>query len=196
MKPVVLFLLLLIFPLTHAATLRGVNGVEILAVDGQKISANVLNNKPTEHPEGNHQIVVKYKKNVNNKGLVQSKPHIFNVDIIGDTAISVRNFNDTLQAENQIKQGITWIVTNSKETRNIIGSDSLSGTGFMPYRDIEKLIKDYNQSNGIYLTSAEGHMINNEPGQDKTQQLIKLYQSASKEQRKNFRIWLLEQDIK
>ena len=83
MKGVVLFLSIIIFPFCHADTLKGVKGVEILAIDGKKIQSNVFNNSPIVLTEGHHQVVVKYAKRFRSDKMLNSKPHIFGIEIMG-----------------------------------------------------------------------------------------------------------------
>lgn len=209
MKASVVLLSLMMIPFSHAATLKGDNGVEILAIDGKEVESGFFASKGPELSEGDHQVVVRYSNNFKKGETVESKPHLFNIDIKGDTEISIRNFHNQHQAEKEIKQGVTWIVTNNEQTLEIAGSDTLSGKGYLPYSDIEKLITDYNQEHGISLNSvatvpvtttsvmtAGSNLTTSNVSQAKTEQLIQIYNSATKEERKAFRIWLLEQDMK
>lgn len=203
MKSVVLFVSLIIPSLCNAATLSGNNGVEILAVDGQKIKSAFFSSKAPELSQGDHQIVVRYANSFRESDIVESKPHIFTVNIQGDTEITVKNIHNQSQAENAIRKGLTWIVEQNGQTQKISGSDPLSGEGYLPYRDIEKLISAYNQEKGIAVassavaaTSGKSDNASHNISQASSAQLIQLYNSASKEERKTFRIWLLEQDMK
>ncbi|MCW8994582.1 MAG: DUF2057 domain-containing protein, partial [Psychromonas sp.] len=195
-KMAVLFLSILIFPFSYADTLKAGRGVEILALDGQKLKADLFATQLLDIAAGTHQVVVKYAKSFRNKEMIYSKPYIFNLDVIGETTIAVRNFSSQMQAEKEIKRGLTWIVTNAQKTRNVSDSDRLSGEGFMPYKDIEKLIRKYNQEKGIYLGMSATGEVKKALQQQKTQQLMQLYQSATKAQQKAFRIWLFEQNLK
>jgi uncharacterized protein YccT (UPF0319 family) len=193
MKKIILLLCLFAIPFSHAAVLTGTNNVEILAVDGNKIDGNRLTRKDIIVEKGKHQIVLQYsgvfKKN---KGVIESKPHIFTFEIKGDTHFSTQKFSRSIQAERAIKAGLVWKATSNGKTIEITGSDSLNGSGFMPYSQIEKLIADYNQTNEN--TTANIPAIAPAPKNSKTTKddLIKLYNSANKEERRAFRVWLIE----
>ncbi|WP_019614367.1 DUF2057 domain-containing protein [Psychromonas ossibalaenae] len=207
MKGLVLLLSLIMVPFSQANSLIGGKGVEILAVDGQKIKSNFFTSADAQLTEGSHQVVVKYVNSFRNKELIHSKPYIFDIEVIGETEIAVKNFNTQSQAENEMRKGLTWIVSNEQETKKIAGSDTLHGEGYLPYSDIEKLITAYNNEQGITLANAPATAAvtttpatagepNNNLNQAKSEQLMQLYNSASKEERKAFRIWLLEQEMK
>lgn len=81
-------------------------------------------------------------------------------------------------------------------------SNILKGKGFMPYSDIEKLVVKYNQQKNITLvsstivTTATMAIATNLTTQQETENtLISLYQQSSKEQKKTFRRWLVEQEL-
>ena len=201
MKGLVLLLSLVVLPFTHAATLTGNNGVQIVAIDGSKHKSAFLNKKIADLSEGKHQVVVEWEDSFKSNGLVSSKPHIFDIEITGDTVISVKNFNTQSQAEQAIRKGLTWIINDPQTTYEIVGSDTLSGEGLFPYGDIEKLIVEYNQQQGISLAPvATSSVLVSSTSLDlisaTQQQLIDVYNSATKDQQKAFRIWLIEQDMK
>ncbi|MEH6454152.1 MAG: DUF2057 domain-containing protein [Psychromonas sp.] len=206
MKGLVLILSLMVLPFSHAATLSAGNSVEILAVDGKDHDSGFLEKGTVNLSEGKHQIVIKYEKNFKKGGLVTSKPYIFDLKITGDTVISVKKFNNERQAQNNVNRGLTWIITDQKNTYNVSDADQLQASGFLPYSDLEKLITEYNQQNGVVLTATTATVAgtaavvnstsNNVSGSVTQQQLIDTYNSASKEQQKAFRIWLIEQDMK
>lgn len=202
MKISAALLSLLIIPLGHAATLSGNNGVEILAVDAQKIKQNFFGSEPINLADGKHQIVVKYANNFKNGETVESKPHIFDLDIAGDTEISIKRFPNQYLAEKEIKKGLTWIINNAGKTTKIEKSTILQAEGYFPYRDIEKLIAAYNKKNGIDQPASATEMPLSTTAKTVTattaasaEQLKQIYQAATKEQRKAFRLWLLEQDM-
>ena len=205
MKALVLLFSLVVLPFSHAATLTGNNGVHILAMDGSKHKSGFLNKKIAELPEGKRQVVVQYEDNFKSGSLVTSKPHIFELEITGDTVISVKSFNTQTQAEQAVNRGLTWIISGPQKTYEIEGSDTLSGEGIFPYGDIENLIAEYNKQQGISLASAAvpvaaSSVLVSSASLDlisaTQQQLIDVYNSATKEQQKAFRIWLIEQDMK
>jgi len=204
MRFLVLFLSLVLIPISHAATLKGVNGVELLAIDGQKISSGMLNSKDLNVTNGEHQVVVQFAKRINQQNMVYSRPTIFSINVVGDTEIKVRNFRDVNQAESTVRKGLVWVVNNDKETIKVTDGEELFEEGFQIKPDIEKLIAKYNQTNGIMepalvdsnKVQIEENTFKGENMHNKTQQLITIYQKSSLEEKKAFRMWLLEQDIK
>jgi uncharacterized protein YccT (UPF0319 family) len=192
---------------SYAATLAGERNVEILAVDGQKYSHGIFGKSDSTLPKGQHQIVVRYSNIFPKDGILTSKPYIFNIQTDNDTTVAaVDIFNSYKRAKEALETGITWRVTSQNSSVMIKDADILSGEGFFPYSDIEKLIAKYNKDNGIILPSAADNLAaptittqdessahsNSAP----IEQLIKVYNSASKADRKTFRIWLIEQDMK
>jgi len=184
----------------YAATLTGGRNVEILAVDGQKYSNKIFEQSDSTLSKGKHQIVVRYSNNFPNGGIVTSKPYIFNIQADNNTTIAVKKYNRYRQAKKAVETGITWRVTNPNGSKMIEDADILLGEGFFPYRDIEKLIAKYNKENGIMLPSTADNLATPENTtrdeySAQTKQLIRIYNSASKADRKAFRIWLIEQEM-
>jgi uncharacterized protein YccT (UPF0319 family) len=205
MRFLILVLSLVLMPVSHATMLKGVNGVELLAIDGQKLKTGGMFGKNNYNlPDGQHQVVVKYSKRVNEKSMVYSRPTIFSINVVGDTEIKVRNFGSVNQAESATRKGLTWIVTNSKETVKVTDGDELFEEGVQIKPDIEKLIFEYNQKNNlppsVVVDNSTPEMpstsVENKKVKNKTQQLIAIYRASSLEEKKAFRMWLLEQDIK
>lgn len=197
MKKIILLLSLLAIPFSNAAQLTGTSNVEILAVDGKKIEGNAFTRKDIIVKDGKHQIVLQYSGTFKkSKGSIESKPHIFTVDIKGDTRFSTKKFSRATQAERAIKAGLVWEITSNDKTIEVADTDSLNGSGFMPYRDIEKLIADYNQENGIAGSDIPAIVAAPKNGKATKADLIKLYNLASKKERKAFRVWLIEADMK
>ena len=199
MRFLILVLSLVLMPAGHAAMLKGTNGVELLAIDGQKVNAGMLSNKNIELTDGQHQIVVQYAKRINQKNMVYSRPTIFSINIVGDTEIKVRNFRDVNHAESAIRKGLTWIIDNGKNVTKVNDGEELFEEGFQLKPDLEKLIYKYNQKNGLVLPGTfenDNRTEKNIQTNNKTQQLIAIYRASSLEEKKAFRMWLLEQDIK
>ncbi|ABM03578.1 conserved hypothetical protein [Psychromonas ingrahamii 37] len=189
---------------SYAATLTAERNVEILAVDGQKYSNQILDTSDFTLPKGQHQIVVRYSNSFPKDGMLTSKPYIFNIQADNNTTIAaVEIFNSYEQAKKALETGITWRVTNQNNSVMIKDADILSGEGFLPYHDIEKLIAKYNKDEGIISSSTADNLAITAQGESSDysnsapiEQLIKVYNSASKADKKAFRIWLIEQDMK
>jgi uncharacterized protein YccT (UPF0319 family) len=202
MKKIFTILALIFMHNSYALELQGANGVEILAIDGKKLSSSLF--KRDEVPNitpGEHQIVVRFSNTYYNDQLVQSRPAIFNIDLQQDTKISVSGMTTDAKAERAIRKGIVWEVISEDNQYSIKDSDILRDNGFMPYRDIEAVIEKYNQKNNIskpvaVASVAEVDTKISATTAEASVPLITLYQQASREEKKAFRLWLLEQDMK
>lgn len=231
----ILFSSLFFIPLTQASTLSTATSVKLLALDGKKVDSSFFSNDDPTLSKGTHQIVVRYINNFRNGDTVESKPYIFDLTVVDDAQISVKKFHNQHQAEQAIKKGLVWRITTDAGTQEISDADTLTGTGFMPYSDIEKLITEYNKQKGIKIapaatltatkeattasasttTSAIAETktatdtlattaattttviaVNETTDTNKTDQLIEIYNSATKAERKAFRLWLIEADMK
>jgi uncharacterized protein YccT (UPF0319 family) len=203
MRLLVVLITLCVMSSSYAATLTAEKNVEILAVDGQKYSDRIFEEADSTLTKGKHQVVVRYSNNFPNGGIITSKPYIFNIQADNNTTIAVKTYNRYRQAKKAVETGITWRVTNPNGSEMIEDADILLGEGFFPYRDIEKLIAQYNRDNGIMLPSTADNLamttqdgLSNHSNSAKIEQLIKVYNSASRADQKAFRIWLIEQEMK
>ena len=199
MKKITAIVALLLVQNSYALEIEGINGVEILAINGKEVKSSFFSKQDNELKVGEHQIVVRYANQFNNDDRVESGPAIFTLDLKQDTKISVEHINNQRQAEKKIKAGLTWQVISADNQYEIKDSYTLKGQGFMPYSDIEKLIVTYNQQQNITLaeTSTVPAVTTKASAQvEDDNTLISLYQQSTKEQKKAFRLWLLEQDMK
>lgn len=205
MKKIIAILALLLVQNSYALELKGINGVEILAINGKEVKNSFFSNDGSQLSAGEHQIVVRYASSLNTDELLESRPDIFTLNLTEDTQISAANMNNLKQIERELKKGVTWVIESESKEYEVKDSDTLQGQGFMPYSDIEKLVANYNQQKNITLangeapvatavaTTAVATQIPHVIGENT---LISVYQQASKEQKKTFRLWLLEQDMK
>lgn len=206
MKKIVTILALMLVQNSYALEIEGTNGVEILAIDGKKIESSLFSS--SDDPEltpGEHQVVVRFSKNFYNDLQVRSRPAIFTIDLQQDTEISVSGLNTDYKAERAIREGIEWQVISADNQYSVKDSDILMDSGFLPYSDIEGVIATYNQQNSITApatvavataTAALPVVAATEVTPTVNLPLQTLYQQASREEKKAFRIWLLEQDMK
>lgn len=195
-KKITVTLALLIASTSYAINLEGINGVEILAIDGQKVKSSFFSKQKSDLSKGEHQIVVRYVKQFKNDDIIKSRPAIFSIDLQQDTQISASGINNQRQAEKAMSKGFVWQVSSTNQQYSVENSAQLKGSGFMPYQDIEGLIVTYNQENGMVLPAKVDKEVVITQKTAKQSNLISLYQSASKEDKKVFRLWLLEQDMK
>tara|TARA_R110001583_G_scaffold112917_4_gene263114 strand:+ start:568 stop:1203 length:636 start_codon:yes stop_codon:yes gene_type:complete len=205
-----LLLTLSMIPTAFAFNLESTMGVEILAIDGREVDNRLLvKEEVNDLDAGKHQIVVRYSTKFHDESLLDSRPAVLSIDIQQDTTISVEKFRSHREAKKLIKENVTWKIISKDKEYLIDDADYLRGKGFMPYGNIEALILDYNQENNIVAMvpktaapvalspsntvniPAAGNLENTQGNP-----LISLYQQASMEQKKAFRFWLLEQDMK
>ena len=154
-----LILAFVMIPTSYALNLEGINGVEILAIDGKEVNSGFFYNKQAPLTAGEHQIVVRYSKQFNNDELLQSRPTIFTLNLQHDTQISVQPQSNRKQLDKQIKAGLVWQVISHNKHYEIKNSAPLKGKGFMPYSNIEELIVTYNQQNDIVLSKGKTQKI-------------------------------------
>jgi uncharacterized protein len=202
-----ILLTLAMIPSTYALNLTGINGVKILAVNGKAVASSFFSEDKNELKAGEYQIVVRYSTQLRNESRIESRPSIFTIDLQEDTEISVNRMKSQQQAKKKINAGVTWQIISKNKQYQVSDSDMLKGSGFMPYDDIEGLITQYNEKNNIALIKTAKTAIAAMPSVDTiaatTTDLSKvnmtlesLYQQATKEEKKTFRLWLLEQDMK
>ena len=215
MKKIFTILALLLVQNSYALELHATDGVEILALNGKTVNSSLF--KTTKTPEvepGNHQIVVRYSRRFSTGQLVRSRPAIFNLDLQQDTTISVQDLNTEYKAEKAVRQGLDWEITSKNNSYTVTDSDILVDNGFLPYSDMEGVIALYNQQNNITTAAVAtattaavvAPAVSSNPtpitpnvmatSSDMGTTLQTLYQLASKEDKKQFRMWLIEQDMK
>jgi len=184
MKALGLFLILTASPFVHSGEIVVNNRVNILAVDGVKINDSFFNENKFEVKDGTHQIVVRFNYKFKNKDRLESRPYIFDLDVKGKTSIKTDKYTTHAQTEKNMKQGLTWYVKNETKQYVIKDAAQLKGQGFMPYRDIEKLVRHYNQENGFISDDSQD-------GSDKNY-LIEQYKAATPEQKQQFKAWFIQ----
>jgi len=218
MKKVTTILALLLAQNSYALQLEGADDIEILAINGTKVESSLFSSDHAlEIDAGYHQVVLRYSKDFDEENkTAESSPVIFNIDLQQDTKISVANYNTLSKAENAIDKGLVWLVNNADKQYEITDSVTLQDSGFLPFRDIEAVVATYNKKNNITIaeplkttttavsttkatvvgvtatTSAPSLVKDQCTGLDQ----IALYQQSTLEQKKAFRMWLLEQDLK
>jgi len=222
MKKVTTILALLLAQNSYALQLEGSDDIEILAINGTKVeSALFSSDQAPEIDAGYHQVVLRYSKDFDEENrTAQSSPVIFNIDLQQDTLISVANYNTLNKAENAIDKGLVWHAKSADNQYEITDAVTLKDSGFLPFRDIEAVIATYNKQNNITIaepikstgmvvgataqpatvvgltasTAAAQTTLQTDPCTGLDQ--IALYQQSTPAQKKAFRLWLLEQDLK
>jgi len=204
MKIIMGFLaLLLLTANSYALKLEGINGIEILAINGEKVESSFFASKDEyELKPGYHQIVLWYSRSFEDDS-IESEPMIFNLDLQEDTQISVDNYNRYYKAERALKAGLTLQIISATKQYNVKDIPILTKKAFSRFSDVEDFIETYNEKNNITIATAEKielppatvvGTISDAPDTIKKQ--MALYLQSTPAQKKAFRLWLLEQDMK
>jgi uncharacterized protein YccT (UPF0319 family) len=212
MKKIFTLLAILLVQNSYALELKGINGVEILAINGKKIESSFFSSDTDpEVDPGKHQIVVLFAKEFYAGQELRSRPSIFTIDVQQDTQISVDKFQNENKAQRAINNGLDWNIISKNKQYTVTDADVLAGNGFLPYSDIEEVVWRYNQRNNIStstvaMTTTEKAVTSNtnantnsiSPLNSGTDQGIiqGFYQKLSIEDKKAFRMWLIEQEMK
>lgn len=172
------------------------DNVEVLALDGVAIKDGFFSKQKLEAENGARQIVVRYAQKFrnNNKfknnGSLQSKPYIFMIEVDGETKLTTNKYTTYAQANRNLKEGLVWNVDNQKRQYTIEKTDELKGKGFMPYKNIELIVQEYNYSGNIASTEPINQdILNNKFSKS---YLIEQYKAASQEQKQQFKLWLIQ----
>jgi len=204
MKIIMGFLaLLLLTANSYALKLEGINGIEILAINGEKVKSSFFSLKDEyEVPPGYHQVVIWYLKEFDDES-AQTAPVIFNLDLQEDTQISVPDYNQLYKAERAIKKGLTFDIISKSKRYNLTNLPRLTSKGFSVFSDVKALIQTYNKDHNITIAGTKPATpppptVVGTPhtDADSIQAQITLYQQSTPAQKKAFRLWLLEQDVK
>jgi len=193
MKIAGLFLTLAISPIAFAGQLVTDNNIKIIALNGEKVKTSIGNDDAVEVKDGQQQVVLRYIDSFRGERLIESRPYILTVDVAGKTKISTNSLNSYSQAEQQIRRGLDWNVENDQGQYKVEDAEELRGDGFMPYSDIEGLIAQYNEDNNLNVSNTSSTATIEKVT---TNSLIEQYKSATLEQKKQFKIWLLNSETK
>ncbi len=195
-------------PFAHSASLDLPYSVDLLALNGIKQdNKSVLESlKP-----GKQQIIIRYSKDLRDGSkskLYISNPYVLELDIASEAdeyALEHKNFRTYKAAEAAFDHNqVGWTLEQNGTSKDVY-LEALLADGFMPYADIEQAIRNHNKEKGIVLTSSgatnvtEAVVTVSDSGEvaitgDPVTQLKLWYTKASKDERKAFRIWMIDQD--
>lgn len=196
----------------HAATLNIGRGIELLVVDGEKFQSPFGYSPETtiELDGGNHQLLIRfnqqYKENSRTKHFT-SKPYIFQLDLQGrDAEILSLPLRTRSQAQSYFMREPQWQLKYSNGELVTLNSTEIKGKGVVPFRDLEKLVAEYNQAHGIAIEKGTPVDLEKvavqvtEQGEikvtgDSLTQLKMWYTKASDKEKKAFKIWMAEQEF-
>ena len=195
---------------SQAASLALPYGIDLLAVNGKEMDEKEVLEKLSV---GKQQLVIRYSDDLKTSSkqsmIFTSKPYVLALDIknASDTyQLSHKKFRDYDSAERAFRmKKVDWKLELNGADQSVELEELPGRDGFMPYSDIEKLIKEYNQDKGVVLTSAgavnvtEAAITVSDSGEvkvtgDSVTQLKLWYSKASKDERKEFKKWMIDQD--
>ncbi|KFA98963.1 YccT family protein [Vibrio sp. ER1A] len=205
---------------SNAATLIPMKGVSLLYINGQEADSKI---KPNEIGIGLTQVVLRMDKKIgkgSSQNVYTSAPYVLTFNVTGDEV----KINHPLARSKQEAEAAFRV--SSPQWRVVQDSvnlpyeqEKLKGReGFLPYMNIEELVAEYNQKNGVKFDSgnmvvaavATAPVVSNselitqsskkaevKPLSVKSsniEQLKAWYLKASKEERKEFRKWMIDQE--
>ena len=198
-----------------AAVIEPSNGVEILLIDGVKVEET---RDAATVEAGPVQLVVRYSKKLKDSGkyrVFDSSPYVINFDASEeDMEISIPKMYSYSQANTFFKKDADWAIETEsgksvKYTQEVLDR----GDGVFPYYDMPKLVHEHNAKRGLVVGSgaalaataqdANATIVEVvESGEKKVvkletsnlEQLKAWYLKASKQERKEFRRWMIDQE--
>lgn len=200
---------------TTAAMIEPQGDIEILFVDGVKVEEK---REAAEIQQGPVQLVVKYTKKLKDSGkdrLFDSAPYVISIDAPNENLelIAPKLFSYG-QANTHFKSAPEWTIeTQSGKSISYTQEVLDRGDGIFPYYDMPKLVREHNEKRGLVVGSgaalaataqdANANVVEvAESGDIKVvqlettnlDQLKAWYLKSSKEDRKEFRRWMIDQE--
>ena len=215
---IVLATAMLALPLS-AAELSAQKGISILLVNGQTAEEKLGSNSVEE---GFTQAIVKLDSKLGHGAsaeIFESKPYVINFDGQGsEFEVKLPRFNSAAEARNAFeKPNPGWqVLVDGRQVE--VEQQMLPGKkGFMPYAGMENLVAEHNKQNGIYfkngqlidkpvaVEAAAATTVATVGASEKVapvttqatknvEQLKAWYLQASKQERKEFRRWMIDQE--
>ncbi|MCC4797917.1 hypothetical protein BCT30_04390 [Enterovibrio norvegicus] len=209
MKAKLFLLLVVLLPFSaHSSTLTLGNNLELLVFNGEKNEEDL---DTVKLHEGKNQAVVRVNgrfKRGSTEELFGSNPYVITFSSTSDDVmLSLSSkLNSLPRVEKAFRQeNPSWLLTS--DSGNIqFTSEALPGNeGLFPFANIENLVAEYNRDNGIAVTSSSVEDLKDvavvvaddgkvEVSGDPITQLKLWYTKATKEERKTFRKWMIDQE--
>ena len=209
MKAKLFLLLVVLLPFSaHSSTLTLGNNLELLVFNGEKNEEDL---DTVELHEGKNQAVVRLNgrfKRGSTEELFGSNPYVITFSSTSDDVML--SLSSKLNSLPRVKKAFrqenpTWLL--ASDLGNIqFTSEPLPGNeGLFPFANIENLVAEYNRDNGIAVTSTSVEDLRDvavvvaddgkvEVTGDPITQLKLWYTKATKEERKTFRKWMIDQE--
>ncbi|MEC7939440.1 MAG: DUF2057 family protein [Pseudomonadota bacterium] len=202
-----------------ATTLIPAKGLSVLYVNGQKADSEIGNQ---QIPKGDVRLVVKMNKKLgrgNSAKVFTSKPYVLSFIVNGEEikvdSPPARSHQEAVNAFKSEKPD--WKLIQDGSALEYTQEKLPSKGGLFPYLAMDKLLAEYNQSKGVYF---EGGKLLDKPVElqvlptkvedtasravkaptakavtsSNLDQLKAWYQNASKQERKEFRKWIIDQE--
>ncbi|PML80886.1 DUF2057 domain-containing protein [Enterovibrio norvegicus] len=194
----------------YAAELEVGSDLKVMVLNGKEVEAN--SGDLLELAAGDNQIVVRYKSILDNGSktkFFESKPYVFRFSNVDENlTISIERFRKYQKAENAFNRGeVMWSIKQQSGAAIPFRVDALPGNpGFIPYGDLPKAVAAYNKKEGIFFDGQDIKTLEEEvvvavsdTGEveisgDALAQLKVWYTKATKEERKTFRKWMIDQE--
>lgn len=203
--------------LASAAELSIDKQISPMAINGVELEERVI-----ELPQGTHQFVGRYSYQLKQGGKnkrFQSQPMVFTFAVNADDQLELKapRFPRFDRAEYAFNNNeVEWELIDERGSSvelNVIELPSPSG--LFPFKDIEQVMENYNDENRLIVTSsgiiaadrAQAILVDettqnkvsdqsnaNLTSTDTVGQLKAWYLQASKQERKTFRKWMIDQD--
>jgi uncharacterized protein len=185
---------------TYAAQLGSDLNVELMAIDGNELKKKDFDSERNiELPAGTHQVVYRYVESLRDgsqNALFTSSPYISTIEFAADDKMSVvgPKFANYNRAKGYFFKGPDWKVRSANGTETSMAFDKLTGTGFMPFADIEKVVNSYNkEQNNQFAVSTEQEVLADVENGKLISTVQYLYENASAEERQALKEWMLKQ---
>ncbi|NOH79539.1 DUF2057 domain-containing protein [Vibrio sp. RE86] len=215
MKRHLTLLAMLVTGSASAASIEPQAGVEVLFIDGVKVEDK---REVSDIQTGPVQLVVKYTKKLKDSGkerVFDSSPYVISIDAPdADLTISAPKLYSYSQANTHFKTAPEWKVETESGKNISYSQEALDrGDGIFPYYDMPKLVREHNEKRGLVVGSgaalaataqdAKATVVEvAETGEKKVvqlettnlDQLKAWYLKSSKEERKEFRRWMIDQE--
>lgn len=211
MKAKLATILLLAAGSVNAASLEPKRGVNLLYIDGVEVKDK---RELSQIEPGKAQVVLNYNKKLKDSGkerVFDSSPFVVTFDAPDkEITIAPPKFYTYDQAQQAFKHGPKWQIETDDGQKIAFEQEVLDrAEGFMPYFDMPERVAKHNQARGIsfgtsaaIMAKAQSVVKVAETGEEMVvqgpttnlEQLQAWYQKASKQERKEFRKWMIDQE--
>ncbi|MHA2937959.1 YccT family protein [Vibrio sp. RC27] len=190
----------------EAATLTVDSTIELMAIDGKKITkSELVKGTLSDISAGEHQLVYRFNASLRDGSmnrLYSTTPNVSLIQFNADDQLSIvlPRLRSYSQAKAYFKRDPQWTLVNQKGDEYQLEYDALPGQGFMPYSDIEKPLAAYNLAQGNqYAQDGATKVVTDEVMQGGNDLSLLntfklLYNNATEEQRDQIKQWLAEQE--